>query len=174
MGGPAPSVVKVAGLHMKFTFKDSAGLMREVIALDNINFEVREGEFLVLVGPSGCGKSTLLYLIAGLLQATDGHIIVNSQEVQGPGIDRGMVFQEYAVFPWLTVKGNVEFGMRLLGKNSRKSMDATTRSLIKLVGLEGFEDAFPKQLSGGMRQRVAIARALAVKPRILLMDEPFA
>ncbi len=139
-------------------------------ALENINLEVKPSEFLCIVGPSGCGKTTLLRMIAGLDYPTSGEIILDGTPVQGPSPDRGMVFQEFSLFPWRTVLKNVEFGLRIQGKRDIKR---TAERYIELVGLKGFEHSFPFQLSGGMKQRVAIARALATEPAILLMDEPF-
>ncbi|MHC8317652.1 ABC transporter ATP-binding protein [Pseudomonas sp. LB3P31] len=141
-------------------------------ALDKVSFDVPDQQFAVLVGPSGCGKSSLLYLTAGLNEPTAGEIYVGGQQVQGPGADRGMVFQSYTLFPWLTVRQNVEFGLK------RRGMAAAQRKeivdyYVNEVGLTGFADNYAKQLSGGMMQRVAIARALANDPQILLMDEPF-
>ncbi|WP_202370576.1 ABC transporter ATP-binding protein [Pseudomonas sp. MWU318] len=141
-------------------------------ALEQVSFEVPDQQFAVLVGPSGCGKSSLLYLTAGLAEPTSGEIYVGGQQVQGPGADRGMVFQSYTLFPWLTVRQNVEFGLK------RRGMPAARRKeivdfYVNEVGLSGFADSYAKQLSGGMMQRVAIARALANDPQILLMDEPF-
>ncbi|MCF5701569.1 ABC transporter ATP-binding protein [Pseudomonas syringae] len=141
-------------------------------ALEEVSFEVPDQQFAVLVGPSGCGKSSLLYLTAGLAEPTSGEIYVGGQLVQGPGADRGMVFQSYTLFPWLTVRQNVEFGLK------RRGMPAARRKeivdyYVNEVGLAGFADNYAKQLSGGMMQRVAIARALANDPQILLMDEPF-
>ena len=141
-------------------------------ALEQVSFEVPDQQFAVLVGPSGCGKSSLLYLTAGLNEPTEGEIYVGGQQVQGPGADRGMVFQSYTLFPWLTVRQNVEFGLK------RRGMAAAQRKeivdyYVNEVGLSGFADNYAKQLSGGMMQRVAIARALANDPQILLMDEPF-
>lgn len=141
-------------------------------ALDNINITVRAQEFVALLGPSGCGKSTLLRIIGGLARPTRGRVIVDGTEVNGPGPDRGMVFQSYTLFPWLTVQGNIEFGLREKGM-SAPERNLAARRYIDLVGLRGFENAFPKALSGGMKQRVAIARALANDPEVLLLDEPF-
>jgi len=143
-----------------------------VLALDGISFEVRANEFTVIVGPSGCGKSSLLYIAAGLTDATSGHIQTGGNIVTGPGADRGMVFQSYTLFPWLTVRNNVEYGPR------RKGIAPLERNRIVdhylgEIGLAAFAHHYPKQLSGGMMQRVAIARALANDPDILLMDEPF-
>lgn len=142
-------------------------------ALENINLNVREGEFLAIVGPSGCGKSTLLDIIAGLSFANSGEIFIDDKLIKGPDLDRGIVLQGYALFPWRTVAQNVEFGLetKKVPKAKRHEISA---EFINLVGLNGFEDRYPYELSGGMRQRVAIARALAYNPEVLLMDEPFA
>ena len=144
----------------------------EMIALNGANLDIMENEFICVIGPSGCGKSTLLNIIAGLLEPTSGEVIVDGHKVEGTGVDRGVVFQQYALFPWLTVKKNVQFGLKLQGK-SQKEMDAISEKYIKMVGLEKFTDSYPKELSGGMKQRVAIARAYAAEPEVLLMDEPF-
>jgi len=139
-------------------------------ALENISFDVRRRELLCVLGPSGCGKSTLIRIIARLEQPSGGKILLDGHPVAGPGPDRGMVFQSYTLFPWLTVKRNVMFGLEMGGN---RAAEGEAREWIALVGLSKFENAYPHQLSGGMKQRVAIARALANRPRILLMDEPF-
>ncbi len=144
----------------------------EITALQGISFEVKEGEFAALVGPSGCGKSTILRLVAGLLRPSRGRILLDGQEVIEPGADRGMVFQSYTLFPWLTVQKNVEFGPKIR-RVPAPERARLARHYLTQVGLSGFEDVYPKELSGGMMQRVAIARALANDPSILLMDEPF-
>ncbi len=141
-------------------------------ALKDINIEVRESEFVVLVGPSGCGKSTLLNILGGLETASSGKALIDDRPIAGPGPDRGMVFQGYSLFPWLTVEKNVEFGLKMLKRPKQERME-TARRYIELVGLSGFENALPRELSGGMKQRVAIARTLAANPEVLLMDEPF-
>jgi ABC-type nitrate/sulfonate/bicarbonate transport system ATPase subunit len=143
-----------------------------VTALENISLEVADKEFSVIVGPSGCGKTSLLRLVAGLIEPSEGAIYLDRNRVHGPGKDRGMVFQSYTLFPWLTVQDNVEFGLRIGGIPAPQRRDIARR-FIAQVGLEGFERLYPKQLSGGMMQRVALARALANDPAILLMDEPF-
>ncbi|AOB30211.1 hypothetical protein AKI39_05160 [Bordetella sp. H567] len=143
----------------------------DVMALQDVNLSIREGEFLSVVGPSGCGKSTLLYLIGGFLQPDRGAIHANGRRVTGPGVDRGVVFQEYALFPWLTVAGNIEYGLKEAGKPAAERA-RIVRHYVDLIGLTGFENRYPKELSGGMKQRVAIARTLACGPRILLLDEP--
>ncbi|MEW6726003.1 ABC transporter ATP-binding protein [Desulforudis sp. 1088] len=147
-------------------------LRHPVHALAEIDLEVAENELAVIVGPSGCGKSTLLNIVAGLDRASSGSVLMNGIEITGPGADRGMVFQSYTLFPWLTVQKNVEFGLRIKGTPPGERRETALR-YIKLVGLAGFENALPKTLSGGMKQRVAIARVLANRPEILLMDEPF-
>lgn len=151
------------------TFESSGGV---VTALNNINFKTYKREFVCVIGPSGCGKSTLIRILAGLESATSGSVLLDGKEVNGPGPDRGMVFQGYTLFPWLTVKNNVMFGLRQAG-HSKENAEEDARQWIDLVGLTKFVDSYPHELSGGMKQRVAIARALANQPRILLMDEPF-
>jgi NitT/TauT family transport system ATP-binding protein len=145
---------------------------REVLALDEVSLEVRNREFVALLGPSGCGKSTLLYLIGGFLPVETGAIRVDGNPVAGPGPDRGIVFQHFALFPWKTVRGNILYGLERQGM-ARQEREQRAQNFIELVGLHGFEDSYPSQLSGGMRQRTAIARTLAFDPKILLMDEPF-
>jgi ABC-type nitrate/sulfonate/bicarbonate transport system ATPase subunit len=143
-----------------------------VVALEDISLTIAPGQLAVIVGPSGCGKSTLLRLVAGLNRATAGRITLDGRPITGPSAERGMVFQSYTLFPWLTVQKNVEFGPELKDVPAAQRT-ATARDLLREVGLEGFEQAWPSQLSGGMMQRVALARALANDPQILLMDEPF-
>lgn len=145
---------------------------RNVRALDDISLTVGEGEFVALLGPSGCGKSTLLNVLAGFEKITDGKLLFDGAAVMRPGPDRGVVFQEAALFPWLTVWQNVIFGPQVQGL-ARPDYEARARKLLDLVGLTSFADSLPVQLSGGMRQRVGIARVLAMNPRALLMDEPF-
>jgi NitT/TauT family transport system ATP-binding protein len=144
----------------------------EVRALDGISLTINEGEFVALLGPSGCGKSTLLNLVAGFEKTTEGTLLFDGETVTRPGPDRGVVFQEAALFPWLNVWQNVVFGPQVQGV-ARSEYESRARKLLKLVGLEAFAEALPVQLSGGMRQRVGIARVLAMSPRALLMDEPF-
>lgn len=144
----------------------------EMTALNGVNLDIKENEFICVIGPSGCGKSTLLNIIAGLLEPTAGQILVDGKPIQGTGTDRGVVFQQYALFPWLTVKKNVEFGLKLKGL-SKDECDSIAMKYLKMVELEKFADSYPKELSGGMKQRVAIARAYAMNPEVLLMDEPF-
>jgi NitT/TauT family transport system ATP-binding protein len=143
-----------------------------VLALDRISLDVADKEFAVIVGPSGCGKSSLLYLVAGLNQPSGGVMLLDGKPIDEPDRDRGMVFQSYTLFPWLTVRDNIAFGLKVQGKSAAEQKTIVDRYLAE-VGLEGFADAYPKQLSGGMMQRVALARAMANDPEILLMDEPF-
>ena len=143
-----------------------------VTALKGVNFKTQRREFVCVIGPSGCGKSTLIRILAGLEAHTSGQVLLDGQPVNGPGKDRGMVFQGYTLFPWLTVKKNVMFGLEM-ANTGKNEAEAQARQWLELVGLSKFADAYPHQLSGGMKQRVAIARALANQPRILLMDEPF-
>ncbi|MGD1930462.1 MAG: ABC transporter ATP-binding protein [Leptolyngbyaceae cyanobacterium] len=159
--------LEVAQLHKQFDTPQGP-----LIALQDINLHVETGEFVCAVGASGSGKSTLLRLVAGLEMPTTGEITVDGQPVIGPGIDRGMVFQSYTLYPWMTVQENVEFGLKLQGIAARQRREEASRYL-DVVGLAQFARSLPKELSGGMKQRVAIARALANHPKILLMDEPF-
>ena len=142
-------------------------------ALQNIDLEIEQGEFVCIVGPSGCGKSTLLHLLAGLDRPTTGEITVDGSPVKGPGTDRILLFQELGLFPWLTVRQNVEFGLKMAGVSKTERRDQA-RVFLRMVHLSHFEDHYIHQLSGGMKQRVALARSLALRPKILLMDEPFA
>ena len=142
------------------------------LALHDVNFSVHTNEFVTIVGRSGCGKSTMLNIIAGLLSPTEGEILINGKPINGPGLDRGMVFQYSGLFPWLTAIENIEFGPRNIGTPKTKRRDLAQK-LIELVRLKGFEKKYPRELSGGMQQRVAIARAMAMDPEIMLMDEPF-
>jgi len=162
-----PVILEVKGLQ-----KDFETPQGQITALNDINFKTYRREFVCVIGPSGCGKSTLIRILAGLETKTSGQVLLDGKEVTGPGPDRGMVFQGYTLFPWLTVKRNVMFGMELAGKG-KSTAESEARQWIDLVGLSKFENSYPHQLSGGMKQRVAIARALANQPRILLMDEPF-
>ncbi len=161
------SALTIDGITKKFE-----GRGGEVTALDNIHLEVQTGEFVTLVGPSGCGKSTLLNILAGLDQPTSGEVRENGIRITKPGRDRSVVFQEGALFPWLTARKNVEFGLKQMGMGVKERADRADRFL-QLVHLSRFADSYVHELSGGMRQRVAIARALAPDPEILLMDEPF-
>lgn len=145
---------------------------RKVTAIGNIDFEIKEGEFICIVGPSGCGKSTLLKMVAGFLEPTTGEILMDNQPINRPGADRAVVFQEDAVFPWMTVRQNLEYGPKIK-KLPRKKQRSIVDHYLELVGLTDCQKLYPKQLSGGMKKRVDIARAYANDPRILLMDEPF-
>jgi NitT/TauT family transport system ATP-binding protein len=161
-----------AGLP-KIDVRDVGHRFQKLVALHDVNIEVHAGEFVCLLGPSGCGKTTLLYALAGHLSPSGGRISIDGIEVKGPGPDRLLVFQEPALFPWLTVRQNIVFALRARGL-SRAAAAARAAEYIPLVHLDGFEDTLPHQLSGGMRMRVQLARALAVSPAVLLMDEPFA
>jgi NitT/TauT family transport system ATP-binding protein len=145
---------------------------REVLALEDVSLDVQPREFLALLGPSGCGKSTLLYLLGGFLPTETGQILIEGNPVGAPGPDRGIVFQHFALFPWKTVRANILYGLERMGL-AREERAQRAQSFIDLVGLSGFEDSYPSQLSGGMKQRTALARTLAFDPKILLMDEPF-
>ncbi len=144
----------------------------DLVALKNVSFDVKDGEFICIIGPSGCGKTTLLRIVAGLTPPTSGCVIVDGEEICGPSRDRGFVFQEYTLLPWRTARENIELGLELQGM-AKAERFKLVQKYIDLVGLKGFEDAYPKELSGGMQQRVAIARALITDPEIILMDEPF-
>ncbi len=150
------------------------GLGRQHVALSGIDLRVEPGEFISIIGPSGCGKTTLMNIVAGFLEPTQGKVLIDDREIRGPGPDRGVVFQQYAVFPWMTVRENVEFGLTLRANaTSAAERKQIADHFINLVGLKDFAGSLPKELSGGMKQRVAIARAYAVNPEVLLMDEPF-
>ncbi len=153
------------------TFHSAQGAFE---ALRNVNLHIAPGEFICVVGPSGCGKTTLLNVLAGFLRPTGGRAYLDGKEIKGPGPERGVVFQQYAVFPWLTVRENVAFGLKLsANKGKVEQSEAIVDHFIELVGLKDFKNSLPKELSGGMKQRVAIARSYAVNPQVLLMDEPF-
>jgi NitT/TauT family transport system ATP-binding protein len=160
-------MLKIEKLHKEFPKGDG-----KMVAIEDFSFEVHEGEFVCLLGPSGCGKTTILRIVAGLEKKTSGQLTLDDKELKGPGSDRGMVFQEFALLPWRNVRKNVEFGLEIKGMRPEERK-AQAEKYIDLVGLKGFESYLPKQLSGGMKQRVGIARALANDPEILLMDEPF-
>lgn len=166
------SKIEFVGVSKTFAVK-KAGVVERFLALDEISFSVESGEFLVLVGPSGCGKSTLIDLLGGLSRPSSGQILLDGKAIGGPGLDRGIVFQQYALFPWRTALQNVEFGLEAKHLPAKERRDVALAHL-ELVGLSGFENRFPHELSGGMKQRVAIARSLAYDPEVLLMDEPFA
>jgi NitT/TauT family transport system ATP-binding protein len=166
MSGQAQIVID----KVNHTYRPPRG--KAVLALADVSLEVRSREFLAILGPSGCGKSTLLYLVGGFLPIETGRIVVEGKAVAKPGPDRGIVFQHFALFPWKTVRGNILYGLERQGL-PRAERSSRTQAFIDLVGLRGFEDSYPSQLSGGMKQRTAIARTLAFDPSILLMDEPF-
>jgi len=161
--------VKLRAQGVRKEFRDGK---KTVLALDDVSMAVQDNEFITIVGTSGCGKSTFLNMVAGLAAPTAGTLTIDGHPINGPGLDRGMVFQSYTLFPWQTVLGNVLFGLAKKRLSRRERID-TARRYVAMVGLRGFDDAYPAQLSGGMQQRVAIARALAYNPSILLMDEPF-
>lgn len=163
----APILIQVQNVGKIYTSKK-----KQMVALQDVSFDVRQNEFVSIVGPSGCGKSTLLRMIAGLDHPTSGSILMSGRVIDQPGADRGMVFQTYTLFPWLTVYENIEFGLRLK-KMSPSARREKVEFYLHVIGLERFADAYPKSLSGGMKQRVAIARAMANEPEVLLMDEPF-
>jgi NitT/TauT family transport system ATP-binding protein len=165
--------ISLRGVTQTFPVRDPKGGTSTLVALDDVSLDVRPGEFLTLVGPSGSGKSTVLDLLAGLARPTAGHVLVDGREVAGPGRDRAVVFQQYALFPWRTASQNVQIGLEG-SRIPRRERIARAAHYLELVGLAGFEDRYPHELSGGMKQRVAIARSLAYEPEILLMDEPFA
>jgi NitT/TauT family transport system ATP-binding protein len=159
-------------IEIRNVSKEFEGRGGTTVALQNVSFDVASNEFVCVVGPSGCGKSTILNIIAGLTEPSSGTVKVGGKEISGPGKERGVVFQQYALFPWKTVVENVEFGLKFqeIPKGERRQI---AEKYLELVGLKDFRDAYPKELSGGMKQRVAIARAYAVNPEVLLMDEPF-
>ena len=161
--------IKVQAKDVKMIFNTRKG---EIVALNGVNLDIAENEFVTVVGPSGCGKSTLLNIIAGLQKPTSGSVCCNGEEVTGVGRERGVVFQQYALFPWLTVEENVRFALKMRGVKGKEAVEEAKRYL-RMVDLERFSENYPKELSGGMKQRVAIARAYAAEPDILLMDEPF-
>ncbi len=157
--------------HVSVDFPTAAGPMRVV---DDVSLDIATGEFVSVIGPSGCGKTTLMNIVGGFVQPTGGRVLLDGKPVTAPGPDRGVIFQEYGVFPWLTVRGNIEFGLKLnASRTPAAERDAICRRYMALMGLTDFADHHPKHLSGGMRQRLALARAYAVKPQFLLMDEPF-
>ncbi len=168
MGRWGLSDIRFEGVTKRFTGGDG----RAFIAIGGIDFQVRDREFISVVGPSGCGKTTLMRMVAGLETPTDGRVLVAGKPVRGPGPDRAVVFQQFALFPWKTVRENIVFGMRSRGA-SRSERDAAVAFYLELMKMEGTAESYPHQLSGGMQQRVAIARSYATEPGVLLMDEPF-
>lgn len=163
-----PVILSVQNLRKVFGANGSTQ-----VVFEHVSLEIHRREFICVVGPSGCGKSTLIRIVAGLDESSGGEVLLDGKAVNGPGPDRGMVFQGYTLFPWLTVKRNVMFGLKMQGK-ADSTAEAEAREWLEMVGLAKFENLYPHELSGGMKQRVAIARALANNPRILIMDEPFA
>jgi NitT/TauT family transport system ATP-binding protein len=166
--GPATPMIQID--HVSQVFQTSS--RKEHLALSDISLTVEDGAFVSILGPSGCGKSTLLYIVGGFVNPSQGTVQMKGKLIKGPGPDRGPVFQEFALFPWKSVLGNVMYGPRQQGVKPAEA-EAQSRALIEMVGLKGFEDFYPKELSGGMKQRVALARTLAYHPEVLLMDEPF-
>lgn len=164
--------LRVEGLSKVYARREGWNRTRYLRVFDDVSFTVRDGEFVSIIGSSGCGKSTLLGIVGGLAESSGGAVTLDGRPIRGPGLDRGIVFQEFALFPWLTVLGNIRFGLRSKGM-PRAEQDEIARKYVKLVGLSGFETYHPYRLSGGMRQRVGLARALAIGPSALLMDEPF-
>jgi NitT/TauT family transport system ATP-binding protein len=170
-GSAAAPRARIAFDHVSVAFASARGTMRVV---DDVSYEIRDREFVAVIGPSGCGKTTMMNIVAGFMQPTAGRVLLDGRPVPGPGPDRGVMFQEYGVFPWLSVRDNIAFGLtlranRVTGAERREIVDR----YMQLMGLAEFADAWPKTLSGGMRQRLALARAYAVRPEFLLMDEPF-
>lgn len=163
------AALEVRGLGKIYEDQNSG---KDLVALDDVHLAVNRGEFVSIIGPSGCGKTTLLKILDGLVSYESGEVLVDGRTVNEPGPERAMVFQSFALLPWRTARENVGFGLRLRGAD-RSRIEQATRTYIEMVGLQGFEDHYPPQLSGGMQQRVGLARALAVDPAILLMDEPF-
>ena len=163
----AKGLIDVRSMGVTFGADES-----EVIAVKDVSLNVQPGEFVSLIGPSGCGKSTLLSIVAGFVKPTKGEALLDGKKITKPGSDRGVVFQQYSLFPWLSVRKNVEFGLKMAGIDQSKRL-TTARSLLDLAGLLSFENHYPDQLSGGMKQRIGIVRALATSPQVLLMDEPF-
>jgi NitT/TauT family transport system ATP-binding protein len=164
---PPKGHIEVEHFHLAYPSHNG-----DIAAVDNVSIHVHPGEFVSIIGPSGCGKSTLLNAVAGFLKPTHGSVTVDGDQVEGPSAERGMVFQQYSLFPWKTVRGNVEFGLAMKGKG-RHARQTAARHLLSLAGLSPFENHYPDRLSGGMKQRVGIVRALATSPRVLLLDEPF-
>lgn len=171
LGAAVPKVIEAR--HVRKIFAGTHG-EPAVVAIDDISFDIRRREFTVFLGPSGCGKSTTLHMIGGFEQQTEGSLLLNGQAIRGPGPDRGIVFQDFVLFPWRTVLGNIAFGLEMMRCFTRAEISERARHYVEHLGLAGFANAYPSTLSGGMKQRVAIARTLAVQPEFVLMDEPFA
>jgi NitT/TauT family transport system ATP-binding protein len=169
MQGSAKDKIVVRNLNKTFVNQETG---EEVVTIENLNLAIRENEFVAIIGPSGCGKSTFLYTLAGFEKATSGQILLNDKPINGPGPDRGLVFQEFVLFGWRTVLRNITLGLELQ-KVPKEEAEKRARKWIRATGLSGFENAYPATLSGGMKQRVAIARAIAYNPDVLLLDEPF-
>ena len=166
-----PATVRIRFDNVAVDFPTASGPMR---VIDGVSLDIHQGEFVSIIGPSGCGKTTLMNIVGGFVKPTQGQVLLDEKPIEAPGPDRGVIFQEYGVFPWLTVRGNIEFGLRLRAnrEHAEQRAEIATRYMA-LMGLTDFADHFPKHLSGGMRQRLALARAYAVQPEFLLMDEPF-
>jgi NitT/TauT family transport system ATP-binding protein len=164
--------LRVSNLAKRFTVRHGWRQSSELTVFDSLSLAVQAGEFVSVIGPSGCGKSTLLCIVAGLEEPSSGTVAVDGKPVRGPGLDRGVVFQEFALFPWLSVRDNVAFGLKSMGMG-REERRRRAGKYVDLVGLSSFAHYYPNRLSGGMRQRVGLGRALAVEPAVLLMDEPF-
>ena len=165
------AAVRIAFDNVSVDFPTAQGPMR---VIEQVSFDIRHGEFVSIIGPSGCGKTTLMNIVAGFVRPSEGRVLLDGAPIAGPGPERGVIFQEYGVFPWLTVRQNIAFGLGLAANRvGAAEREAICRRYMSLMGLTDFADHFPKHLSGGMRQRLAIARAYAVKPEFLLMDEPF-
>lgn len=167
VSSPATGRIEIRDVSVRFGRGDAA-----TDAVSGVSLDVAPGDFVTIIGPSGCGKSTLLNIVAGFLKASDGTVTLDGKPIAGPGPERGVVFQQYSLFPWMTVRKNVEFGLRMQG-HSANARETAARTLLGLAGLLQFENHYPDQLSGGMKQRVGIVRALATSPQVLLMDEPF-
>jgi NitT/TauT family transport system ATP-binding protein len=171
MNGSAKTAKRVQFDHVSLTFGTPKGPLNVV---EDVSYDIYEGDFIAVIGPSGCGKTTMMSMLAGFQKPTAGQVLFDGKPVSGPGPERGVIFQEYGVFPWLTVKQNIAFGLELKANHvEAKARDEICQHYLDLMGLADFANSYPKHLSGGMRQRLAIARAYAVKPQFLLMDEPF-
>jgi NitT/TauT family transport system ATP-binding protein len=171
MNGSAKAAKRVQFDHVSLTFATPKGPLKVV---EDVTYDIHDGDFIAVIGPSGCGKTTMMSMLAGFQQPTTGQVLFDGKPVSGPGPERGVIFQEYGVFPWLTVKQNIAFGLQLKANHvEAKAREEICRHYLDLMGLSDFANSYPKHLSGGMRQRLAIARAYAVKPQFLLMDEPF-